>query len=169
MPQYAIIPSPLGELTLAFSDEALSGLWFSEHKYPPRLQDWQRVTDHPVLRTAQAQLNAYFAGELKEFTIPLALPGTPFQQSVWQALRAIEYGRQTSYGELAEQFGLPMNHARAVGSAVGRNPISIIIPCHRVIGRSGTLTGYVGGLDRKRYLLALEQGHPPPAEMHPPA
>ena len=120
------------------------------------------VTDPPA-EQLERELTEWFAGARRDFDIPLALRGTPFQQSVWEALRAIPYGAVQSYGELAQSLGKP-DAVRAVGAANGRNPVSIIVPCHRVIGANGSLTGYAGGLERKRFLLALEQGQAPEAQ-----
>jgi methylated-DNA-[protein]-cysteine S-methyltransferase len=148
-PRYDTIDSPLGELLLVGDGHALTGL----HMGAAPDAGWRR--DPAAFRAAAEQLGAYFAGELREFDLPLAPLGTPFQRAVWSALRDIPYGRTTSYAELAAAVGRP-GAARAVGAANGRNPISIVIPCHRVIGAGGALTGYGGGLPRKRMLLDLE-------------
>ena len=116
-----------------------------------------RSDEHPLLRDAVAQLRGYFARDLKEFDLPIAAEGTPFQQRVWEQLRLIGYGETTSYGELARRLGMTTAASRAVGLANGRNPVAIMIPCHRVIGADGKLIGYAGGLDRKQLLLSLEQ------------
>lgn len=145
--------SPLGPLTLHSNGAALTGLEFEGHKHP--LRPSPRGSDH-VLDLARRELDAYFAGRLKRFTAPVAAQGTPFQRRVWQALVAIPYGETRSYGALAAAIGKP-SAARAVGLANGRNPISIIVPCHRVIGASGALTGYAGGMERKQRLLELER------------
>jgi methylated-DNA-[protein]-cysteine S-methyltransferase len=116
-----------------------------------------RADEHPLLRDAVAQLGGYFARDLKEFDLPIAAEGTPFQQRVWEQLRLIGYGETTSYGELARRLGMTTAASRAVGLANGRNPVAIMIPCHRVIGAGGKLIGYAGGLDRKQLLLSLEQ------------
>jgi methylated-DNA-[protein]-cysteine S-methyltransferase len=155
-PLYWIHPSPVGELLLTTTDgHALSGLhMLPEHRHGPRIRpDWRR--DPEPFAAATAQLDAYFAGELTAFDLPLAPQGTPFQLDVWRALCEIPYGRTASYGEIARAIGHP-DRARAVGAANGRNPISIVVPCHRVIGANGDLVGYGGGLERKRFLLALE-------------
>jgi methylated-DNA-[protein]-cysteine S-methyltransferase len=149
--------SPLGEMLIAVTGDALDGLWFVEQKHFPAARGWRRVSGHPVMRATRLQIDAYFAGELHEFSVPLAPRGNAFQEQVWQALLTIPYGELRTYGDIAVQLGLSRSHARAVGSAVGRNPVSIIVPCHRVIGQTGALTGYAGGLDRKRGLLALER------------
>lgn len=154
MTLYTTLPSPVGELLLTGDGTTLSGLYLpSPGGSPPAVAGLLR--DDGAFRTAAAQLEAYFAGELTDFDLPLAPRGTPFQLRVWQALRDIPYGRTQSYGQLAARVGNP-KASRAVGLANGRNPISIVVPCHRVIGAGGELTGYGGGLERKRQLLALE-------------
>jgi methylated-DNA-[protein]-cysteine S-methyltransferase len=148
--------SPLGEMLLAATDQGLCGIWFAGQRHGPDSSGWREDAAHPVLREAVAQLRAYFAGERTRFDLPLDLQGgTGFQQSVWQALLAIPPGGTTSYGELGRRLGRPQA-ARAVGAAVGRNPLSIVVPCHRVLGTGGSLTGYAGGLERKTALLRLE-------------
>jgi methylated-DNA-[protein]-cysteine S-methyltransferase len=117
----------------------------------------ERADDDPLLAEAARQLRGYFSRELKEFDLPLAPAGTDFQQRVWAELRRIGYGETASYGELADRLGMHRGAARAVGAANGRNPIGIVIPCHRVVGAAGSLSGYAGGVERKRLLLALEQ------------
>ncbi len=156
------IDSPLGPITLAASQRGLCGLWFENQKHGPSdadRQNWQTNAQHPLLQSAAAQLQAYF--EKKPFVFDLALDlsaGTPFQQSVWQALLNIPPGETRSYGDLARHLG-KAQAVRAVGAAVGRNPVSLIVPCHRILGAAGQLTGYAGGLWRKQALLQLE-GHP---------
>jgi methylated-DNA-[protein]-cysteine S-methyltransferase len=154
---YDIVPSPIGELLLEGDGDALTGLHLPSSPggsvSPPAGPGWRRSP--AALAAAASQLRAYFAGELRAFDLPLAPVGTPFQRAVWDALRAIPYGETTSYGELAALLGRP-GSARAVGAANGRNPIAIVVPCHRVIGADRTLTGYAGGLDAKRTLLRLE-------------
>ncbi|GAC1625359.1 MAG: methylated-DNA--[protein]-cysteine S-methyltransferase [Nevskia sp.] len=151
---YCITPSPLGELLLAGDGERLSHLYMETHGvWPAKRADWR--WDEAPFRNVIAQLRAYFAGELKQFDVPLAARGTEFQQRVWQALLEIPYGVTTSYGELARRLG-DAKASRAVGLANGRNPVSIIVPCHRVIGADGSLTGYGGGLDNKLWLLRHE-------------
>jgi methylated-DNA-[protein]-cysteine S-methyltransferase len=150
-------PTPLGPVLLAASDQGLCGLWFEGQKHwPGSAAQWPADPTQPLLREAARQLDAYFSGRLLEFDLPLHLQGaTPFQQSVWQALREIPRGATESYGALARRIG--RNAAvRAVGAAVGRNPVSIVVPCHRVLGLGGALTGYAGGLERKSALLRLE-------------
>ncbi len=148
--------SPVGPLTLHSDGVALTGLEFDDPKYP--LEPSPRGEDG-VLNAARRQLDRYFTDKLRVFDLPLAPLGTPFQQRVWAALLEIPYGVTRSYGALAAAIGAP-KASRAVGLANGRNPISIIVPCHRVIGANGSLTGYGGGMERKRQLLDLEQGEP---------
>jgi methylated-DNA-[protein]-cysteine S-methyltransferase len=156
---YTYTPSPLGDLLLAGQGETLSFIGFPEGKARMRHQDiW--LPDDLAFRAARQQLRAYFAGELMQFDLPLAPVGTPFQQLVWQALQSIPYGQTRSYGEIAAQIGRP-RASRAVGAANGRNPLPIVIPCHRVIGATGNLTGFGGGLEAKARLLRLEQFHAP--------
>lgn len=147
-------PSPLGSLLLTSDGEALTGLFMEEHRRGPR-RDEGWVEEAAPFAQARRQLDAYFAGRLCEFTLPLAPAGSPFQLGVWRVLREIPFGETWSYRKLAERVGIP-GAARAVGSANARNPISIVVPCHRVIGSSGALTGYGGGLPRKEWLLAHE-------------
>ena len=152
--------SPLGRMTIAATDKGLAGLWFDGQRHlPPELCDqtvWPAEPDHPVLQQTSQQLTEYFAGQRSSFDLPLDLShGTPFQQSVWQALLDIPQGDTASYGDISQRIGKPAA-VRAVGSAVGRNPVSVIVPCHRVIGANGALTGYAGGLDKKTALLRLE-------------
>jgi methylated-DNA-[protein]-cysteine S-methyltransferase len=145
-------------MLLATSEAGLQGAWFvGQRHFDGPAEDWQRGDGHPLLREAAAQLTAWHAGQRQTFDLPLAPLGTPFQQSVWAALARIGHGQTRTYGEVAALLGRP-SAARAVGAATGRNPLSIIIPCHRLVGRDGTLTGYAGGLDRKRTLLAFESG-----------
>ena len=154
--------SPLGAIDLAATPRGLSGLWFEDQKYRPTALDatggWARQNGrHPVLDRAEEQLAAYFASRLDRFDVPLDLPAaTEFQQAVWAGLLQLPHGRTCSYGELALATG-NAHAVRAVGTAVGRNPVSILVPCHRVVGADGRLTGYAGGLPRKSALLALEQ------------
>ncbi len=150
--------SPLGPMIVAATDRGLAGLWFEGQRHLPDSSGWPHAPEHPVLVQAVAQLRAYFTGQRVQFDLPLDLQGgTAFQQSVWQALLAIPSGRTTSYGAISERVGRPAA-VRAVGAAIGRNPVSIIVPCHRVLGRDGSLTGYAGGLERKTALLGLERG-----------
>jgi methylated-DNA-[protein]-cysteine S-methyltransferase len=141
---------------IAATDTALVGLWFDGQRHQHDPSAWPLVQQHPMLDAAKAQLQQYFAGERQQFDLPLDLSaGTAFQQQVWAQLQAIASGSTVSYGQLSLQLGNP-KAVRAVGAAVGRNPISIIVPCHRVLGADGALTGYAGGLDRKTALLQLE-------------
>ena len=152
---YTYIPSPIGRLLLCGDEERLGGLYTPPASQDPDLVRGRRRAGAPFVRVRE-QLEAYFAGELVDFDVALDFDGaTPFRTSVWSALLEIPYGATVSYGELARRLGRP-TAARAVGTANGCNPISIIVPCHRVIGSGGSLTGYAGGLERKRYLLRHE-------------
>jgi methylated-DNA-[protein]-cysteine S-methyltransferase len=152
---YSSMDSPLGELLLVGDGETLHGLYMQHGRRPVRIAShWRRSSSSFAAVTEQ--LGDYFAGARRDFDVALTLRGSAFEQSVWSALRAIPYGETTSYGELARRIGRPTG-ARAVGMANGRNPIAIIVPCHRVIGADGSLTGYGGGVERKRLLLGLEQ------------
>ena len=151
---YTRVDSPIGELLLAGEGRSLSLLHMMEGRHPVRIgSGWRR--DDDAFAGARAQLGEYFEGRRTSFDVPLALDGTPFQLRVWRALLEIPYGETTSYGELARRIESP-RAVRAVGLANGRNPVAVIVPCHRVIGADGTLTGYGGGLERKRLLLELE-------------
>ena len=150
------IATPLGPLLLARTTRGLAGAWFEGQKHHPGPLVAVRRPDDALLREAADQLHAYFAGERDSFELPLDLHGTPFQRAVWQALLAIPGGRTRSYGEIARALGAA-SALRAVGGAVGRNPLSVIVPCHRVVGSDGAMTGYAGGVERKRALLALER------------
>jgi methylated-DNA-[protein]-cysteine S-methyltransferase len=162
---WTVVDSPVDELLLASAGGALRGVWFSPHKGKPRAtfveemdrKGGVRDDDEPVLVETARQLGEYFAGGRREFDLPLAPIGSEFQLQVWGALRTIPYGVTWSYGQLAESIGRGPVASRAVGLANGANPISIVVPCHRVIGADGSLTGFGGGLPRKRYLLDLEQ------------
>jgi len=153
------VPSPLGPILLAASHGGLRGAWFTDQSHGPTAalaDQWQTQPDHPVLLAAATQLNAYFLGKRQAFDLPLDLTaGTAFQISAWSTLLQIDWGSTISYGELARRMGKPAA-IRAAGMAIGRNPLCIFVPCHRVIGTNGSLTGYAGGLDRKRFLLRLE-------------
>lgn len=154
-----LVPSPVGPLLLAACDEGLRAIEFHTSKHPVvREPDW-RPGDHPWLRRAAVQLEEYFAGTRRTFDLPLVPRGTPFQCRVWLALADIPYGHTESYGELARRLGQP-RAVRAVGAANGRNPLPIVLPCHRVIGSDGQLTGFGGGLPTKRFLLELEGALP---------
>jgi methylated-DNA-[protein]-cysteine S-methyltransferase len=161
---YCIHPSPLGDLLLVSNGAALTDLHVMRGKYVPTIEaGWQCVPDDPVLRLTASELDAYFSRRLTQFSVPLAPHGTPFQQAAWAALCAIPYGQTRSYGAQALAMGKPAA-ARAVGAANGRNPLGIIIPCHRVLGANGDLTGYAGGLDAKQFLLRLEGALPTQAD-----
>jgi methylated-DNA-[protein]-cysteine S-methyltransferase len=148
--------SPLGSMIVAATARGLAGVWFEGQRHLPDHSNWPVQAEHPVLRQAQVQLAEYFAGRHSSFDLPLDLQGgTAFQRSVWDALLAIPRGGTTSYGVLSRSIGQPAA-VRAVGAAVGRNPLSIVVPCHRVVGADGSLTGYAGGLERKTALLRLE-------------
>ena len=155
---WTVMGSPVGDLRLVATDEALLAIEFSPFR---GLADGRplgaREDGHPLLRETARQLTSYFARELRDFELPLAPRGSAFQQRVWEQLRLIPYGQTASYGEIARRLGMTNAASRAVGLANGRNPIPIVVPCHRVIGADGTLTGYAGGVERKQTLLELEQ------------
>ena len=154
---YKMIHSPVGNLKLVASDKGLVAiLWQNEKLSRVPLNELVEDTVHPILLDTERELGEYFAGKRRTFSVPLDMRGTSFQKNVWQALLAIPFGETRSYGQLAKQLGNPQA-MRAVGAANGRNPISIIVPCHRVIGSSGKLTGFAGGLETKAYLLNLEE------------
>jgi methylated-DNA-[protein]-cysteine S-methyltransferase len=159
MRSHTVIDSPVGPLTLVAEDRAIVGLYMNLQRHRPDDSELgepdRRGTRVEPFKAAADQLDAYFAGTLTRFTLPLAPRGSAFQQRVWEALQEIPYGETESYGALAERIGSP-GAARAVGLANGKNPIGIVIPCHRVVGSNGNLTGYGGGLDRKKQLLDLE-------------
>jgi methylated-DNA-[protein]-cysteine S-methyltransferase len=156
MTYFTTFASPIDELLLFSDGENLTGLFMTERAHgPTRSAGWKRLDNLEIFELARRQLTSYFAGDLTNFTLPLKAQGTDFQKSVWRALVEIPYGTTINYGQLAKRIGNP-NAQRAVGLANGRNPISIVVPCHRVIGANGTLTGYGGGLPRKQVLLALE-------------
>ena len=153
------VDSPVGALTLVASDKGLRFLGFGQsQKYPALDDDIQEMPMHPLLLKAEKQLAEYFVAKRNAFDIPLELRGSVFQQKAWRALQTIPYGSTCSYGEQAARLG-DKNKARAVGLANNRNPLAIIVPCHRVIGANGALTGYAGGLNRKEWLLKLEARH----------
>lgn len=166
---WTLMDSPVGELRIVANGVAITAITFARppgagspsttHSQPATAGRpvGDRDDAHPLLVEAVRQLRAYFERDLKEFDLPLAPPGTPFQQSVWEQLSRIGYGETLSYGEVARRLGMTVAASRAVGLANGRNPIPIVVPCHRVVGADGTLTGYAGGLERKRTLLELEQ------------
>lgn len=159
MDYYDYYDSPLGKMLLTANDRALTGVHFVGEKYYPAIDPaWQRRAEAPLIVRARTQLAQYFAGQRKAFDIAIEPAGTAFQRGVWRALRQIPYGVTINYGALAQRIGKP-TASRAVGAANGRNPISIVIPCHRVIGANGDLTGYAGGMARKNALLKLEVEH----------
>jgi methylated-DNA-[protein]-cysteine S-methyltransferase len=154
---WTLMDSPVGELRIVEQGGAITAIEFSPYRDADGRPRGERRDDEPLLLRAVAQLTAYFARDLKEFDLPLAPHGSDFQQRVWAELRAIGYGETASYGQIAHRLGMTNAASRAVGLANGRNPIPIVIPCHRVIGADGTLTGYAGGVERKQTLLELEQ------------
>ncbi len=158
MISYLEHPSPIGTLLIAATDAGICGIYFEEHKHFKGKDGWLHAPTQAAarhLKAAAMQLDEYFAGKRTEFDVALDLSGTEFQRSVWAALNAIPFGLSVSYAQHAQGLGNP-KALRAVGSAIGKNPVSIIVPCHRVIGSSGAVTGYAGGVERKRFLLALE-------------
>ena len=159
MRSHTVVETPVGPVTLVGEDGLLAGLHLHEERHLPPIATFG-ARDDAVLPRVRELLDGYFAGNVREFDVPLAPVGTPFQSAVWAALREVPYGSTCTYGERATAIGRP-TAARAVGAANGRNPISIVVPCHRVIGSTGTLTGYAGGLERKSLLLALERGELP--------
>ena len=162
----ARLDTPLGGLLLAATDRGLGGVWFDDQAHHPGPLDAPVMPDHPLLAQARRELDAYWADALRaRFELALDLGGTPFQQAVWAELRQIRPGQHESYGQIARRLGRPLA-MRAVGAAVGRNPVGIIVPCHRVLGQDGALTGYAGGLPRKRDLLQRE-GHRLPVQAGP--
>jgi methylated-DNA-[protein]-cysteine S-methyltransferase len=147
--------SPQGPMLIAATPKGLAGVYFMGQKHFPKKREWRRDPRHPVLREAKRELDEYFARKRTRFEVPLDPQGTAFQRKVWKAIARVGFGRTITYGELAKRAGHP-GSARAAGAATGRNPIGIIVPCHRIMGSNGSLTGYAGGLPRKRALLALE-------------
>jgi methylated-DNA-[protein]-cysteine S-methyltransferase len=146
--------SPLGPLLLLARDGALIGVYFADQPHAPAIDKaWRRDDDADIFTQASREIDEFVAGHRREFDVPVALTGTPFQRQVWREIAAIEYGRTHTYGEIAARLGA---FARAVGTATGRNPISLLIPCHRVVGAGGALVGYAGGVARKKRLLELE-------------
>jgi methylated-DNA-[protein]-cysteine S-methyltransferase len=157
---YSILKSPIGGLMLVAADSSLTGLYFVGRDHLPATSSrWTRKAQHPVLRTAAKQLREYFSGKRQRFSLPLRLAGTEFQKTIWREIARIPYGKTMSYSDLAKQAGAPQA-IRAAGTSTGRNPLSIIVPCHRVVGKNGGMCGFAGGLERKRYLLALENSAP---------
>jgi methylated-DNA-[protein]-cysteine S-methyltransferase len=158
MRYYDTFDSPYGAMLLAASERGLSGVYFNRQKHhPKRGADWQHAPGNAHLKKAKKQLAEYFGGKRKAFELDLDPAGSPFQKRVWKEIAGVPYGETISYGELARRAGFPEG-ARAAGAATGRNPIGIVVPCHRIVGANGKLTGYAGGLDKKRALLALESG-----------
>lgn len=156
MRYYDRFKSPQGEILLVATEDALSGIYFKGQKYFPKQDNaWRRAPNHAPLKRAKRELAQYFAGKRKQFKVALAPEGTPFQLSVWKQISKVAFGKTATYGELARRAG-HAGSARAAGAATGRNPLSIVVPCHRIVGSNGSLTGYAGGLSRKRALLALE-------------
>jgi methylated-DNA-[protein]-cysteine S-methyltransferase len=153
---HTVVDSPVGPLTLVAADGTLTGLYMYRQRHRPPEETFGEPDTGPFDQVT-SQLRDYFDGRLTSFDLPMALSGTPFQQRVWAALRDIPYGETISYGQLADRIGQP-TAARAVGLANGKNPIGIIVPCHRVVGSTGDLTGYGGGLPTKQHLLAFERG-----------
>jgi len=160
MNYYAIIKSPVDDLLLVADDFALTGVYFGTPKYiSAAMKGWTLDPRNPLLQQAQKELQEYFAEKRKVFSLPLRFTGTDFQKRVWQEIAVIPYAETISYSELAIRAGAP-DAIRAAGTATGRNPISIIVPCHRVMGKNGDMCGFGGGLDRKRFLLSLENSNP---------
>jgi methylated-DNA-[protein]-cysteine S-methyltransferase len=158
MKRYDYYDSPCGRMLLVADGEALCGAYFVGQKHMRETDaDWVRDPGSPVIARTKRQLDEYFQGKRKSFDMPLAAAGTPFQRAVWKAIAGVGFGQTISYAELARRAGRP-GGARAAGAATGRNPIGIIVPCHRIVGADGSLTGYAGGMDKKRALLALEGG-----------
>ncbi|NRF13615.1 methylated-DNA--[protein]-cysteine S-methyltransferase [Vibrio coralliilyticus] len=155
---YTTFKTPLGQMTIQANEQGLLGAWFETQTTQPEVLG-KNDKEHPILIKAIKQLDEYFSGSRKEFDLPLAAEGTVFQQQVWKALTTIPFGETWSYQQLADAIGNP-KAVRAVGLANGKNPISVIVPCHRVIGKSGKLTGYAGGLERKAALLKIEHWEP---------
>ncbi|HET9734591.1 MAG TPA: methylated-DNA--[protein]-cysteine S-methyltransferase [Burkholderiales bacterium] len=153
---YDYYDSPHGRMLLTADDKAITSVSFIGQKYAPRVQgDWTRDARHAPIRRAKRELAEYFRGRRTRFSVKLAPQGTPFQRAVWKAIAGVAFGKTIAYAELARRAGRP-GSARAAGAATGRNPIGIIVPCHRIVGSNGALTGYAGGLAKKRALLALE-------------
>lgn len=158
MRYFASYRSPLGNMLIVASADALVGLYFAGQRYFPRLDPaWREDAAIDPIRRTIDELQRYFAGERVRFTAPRAPHGTAFQQAIWRAIATVGYGETISYAELARRAGFP-DSPRAAGAATGQNPIAVIVPCHRIVGADGSLTGYAGGLERKRALLALEAG-----------
>ena len=153
--------SPIGELLLVADESAFTGVYYAGRKHIPAIhKNWKTDWKNPILKEAVAQLKDYFAGKRDEFDLPLRMTGTGFQEKVWKEIARIPFGETLTYSELARRVGSP-TAIRAAGASTGRNPMSIIVPCHRVVGKNGSLTGFAGGLERKRHLLKLENALPP--------
>ena len=160
MHYYDYYESPRGRMLLVADDQALTGVYFIGQRYRPRIEpEWRKDERHVPLRQAKCELAEYFDGRRTRITVKLSPQGTPFQRVVWKAIAGVGFGKTIPYAELARRAGRP-GSARAVGAATGRNPIGIIVPCHRIVGSNGSLTGYAGGLAKKRALLALERCSP---------
>ena len=160
MHYYDLYESPHGRMLLVATGAHLCGVYFEGQKYHPGIApQWQRDPRHAPLQQARRELAGYFGGSRRRFEVAIAPEGTPFQRAVWNAITTVGFGESISYGELARRAGAP-GSVRAAGAATGRNPLTIIVPCHRILGCKGSLTGYAGGLERKRALLALEAGVP---------
>jgi methylated-DNA-[protein]-cysteine S-methyltransferase len=160
MHYYDFYAGPYGQMLLVANEAGLAGVYFDGQKHLPAVApQWRRDPQHATLRQAARELAEYFSGRRQRFETTLAPDGTPFPRAVWKAIAGVGFGQTISYAELAKRAGCP-GSARAAGAATGRNPIGIIVPCHRIVGSNGSLTGYAGGLERKRALLALEMGAP---------
>jgi methylated-DNA-[protein]-cysteine S-methyltransferase len=159
MNRHAVVSTRIGELTVVVSEDALIGIYFPHHWVKPPAETLGEQVDStdPLITLVVEQLEEYLDGRRVTFELPIRLQGDEFQRRVWAVLEEIPYGATTTYGEIAARLGEPPHAAQAVGKAVGQNPVSIVIPCHRVIGKNGSLTGYAGGLRRKQHLLDLEQ------------
>jgi len=156
MTRYARFTTPLGPVYVTLIDAGVSGIYFEGGRHAPAIESaWQETPDHPWVRACATQLDEYLAGTRRTFDLPLAPRGTAFQQRVWREIANVRYGSTITYAELAARSGTP-EAIRAAGTATGRNPLSIVVPCHRIVGSNGSLTGYAGGIDRKRRLLELE-------------
>ena len=155
MLSYDLYESPQGTMLITATPKGVAGVYFKGQKHFPKRRDWQLDRRNPLLKRAKRELAQYFAGRRRRFGVALDPQGTPFQRSVWKQIAKVGFGETLTYGELARRAGRP-GSARAAGAATGRNPIGILVPCHRIMGANGALTGYAGGLGRKRALLALE-------------
>jgi methylated-DNA-[protein]-cysteine S-methyltransferase len=153
---FTTFKSPLGKMIAAASNDNLAGLWFDDGKHIPDMRDWKEIKSHPILDQTQKEIELYFKGDIKQFSIPMKAEwGTEFQRSVWNALKDIDSGSTLTYSDIAAKIGKP-TAVRPVSTAIGHNPWTIVVPCHRVVGKGGSLTGYAGGLHRKEALLRLE-------------